>query len=256
MRGGRAADRVDDRALHGRRRRRRRDVDRLLEERAVERIGLVEDRERRAARRGAAAPSTANSRPGMNPSTSAVVVRVVPLGANVRRPQQRAQPLERRHERRRIVGAHDAAAARQRDRLDDAGKRQLSRRARRSDRLVVRRRRRRTTAPAGPASRSRSRVRCLLRAIGRGRRRMPRQARAPAATRAAITVGRSPTARTPSIGRASRRLEDRRDRARLRRENRIGIAPSCHGSSSTWQRSVAKTSSTPSRSAASPNARV
>ena len=45
---------------------------------------------------------------------------LVALGAHVGRTDQRAQPFERRRQLLRIVGAHDAAAARQRDRLHDA----------------------------------------------------------------------------------------------------------------------------------------
>jgi len=50
------------------------------------------------------------------------LVRRVAFGANFGRPQQRAQSLHRCVERRWIVCAHHAAAARERNRLDDAGK--------------------------------------------------------------------------------------------------------------------------------------
>ena len=87
------------------------------------------------------------------------------------------------------------------------------------------------------------------------RERMPRAGRAPRRTRAAMTVGRSPTASTPSSGVVDRGARGSPRPTAPSSWNRIGIAASCHGSSSTWQRSVAKTRSTPSRSAASPNAR-
>ncbi len=77
-----------------RRRRRGRDVDRFLEERTVERIGLVEDREH-VQLAVVSSPSSAYSRPGMNPSTSAVACarsarRAPPAAAAARRSRSNA----------------------------------------------------------------------------------------------------------------------------------------------------------------------
>jgi hypothetical protein len=51
-------------------------------------------------------------------------VRLVALGADFRQPNQRAKASQGGSERRAVVGAHHAAAARQGDRFDDAGIRQ------------------------------------------------------------------------------------------------------------------------------------
>ena len=106
-----------------------------------------------------------------------------------------------------------------------------------------------------PAVSKCSRVSSLLRAHSRGRARMARQARAPSSHRR-----QSPSAdrrqrsrrRTESVAQPRESWRP----IRLRRGTGSAMAASCQGSSSMWQRSVAKTRSTPSRSAASPNARV
>ena len=106
-------------------------------------------------------PSTANSRPGMNPSTSAASCASLRSARMSGDSQQRAQPVERGDELPPIVDAHHAAAARQRERLHDAGKRDRGARASRIDRRSAIG----TNHGTGrPAARSRSRVSRLLRA--------------------------------------------------------------------------------------------
>ena len=117
-RGG-ACNRVLDRALLRIRRRRRRDVDRLFEERAVERIGFVENREhaQRAVVHQRFDRVLASRNEGFDERR---VVRVVAFRADVGRLYQRMQPFDGGGELAFVVGAHHATAAGQRHRLDDA----------------------------------------------------------------------------------------------------------------------------------------
>ena len=172
-RGGGAADTADDGALHIVGCGRGREIDRLLEERTVQRIGLVEDRERRAALPAVSSPSSAYSRPGMNPSMTAVVCASFRSAQHVRLPHERPQPRERRDEPFGVVGPHHAAAARQRDRFEDTGIRQWQMAD--GGWLMVDRPRERTRVPGRPASRRRSRVSSLCRGRGRALDGMPRQ---------------------------------------------------------------------------------
>lgn len=123
---GRRADRFGNPPClpggHGR----RRDVQGFLEEWTVERIGLVEEGEHvqrtvmhQSFKRKLAA--------GDEAFDQEAVVRWIAFGAHVRPTQKRAQPVERNQKLVGIVGADDAAAARQRNRLDDTRKRQRSR---------------------------------------------------------------------------------------------------------------------------------
>ena len=204
---------------------RRRDVDRLFEERAVERIGLVEDRKRRGARRRSARLRSRTRVPAMKPSTRIVSSRPLANRAHVLARQQRANARDSALELRRRVGAHHAAAARETERLDDAGERDARIAGARGCRLA---RLRRTTAPADPRAANAARA-LLVDARSRGLRRVATAARAPAAARAASTTGRSPTAITPSIGlRCARR---RRSRAASSSSSwkRTAIAASRHG---------------------------
>ncbi len=115
-RRGRARYRIEDVPLHRIGRRRGRDVDRLFEERTVEGVWLVEQRQRvegaemhDALERELPAFDEALDQDG--------VVRALvrhALGANIRRRQQRSQPLERLDEGRPVVDPHDAAAGGQR----------------------------------------------------------------------------------------------------------------------------------------------
>ena len=205
-------------------------------------------------------PSSAYSRPGMNPSTSANVVRVVPLGADVGRLDDRAEPVEGRDERRR------SSSARITPRLPDSatglstqgyesgvGSRiRDSRFGSRESAVVCPPAR--TRAPAGPR---RADTRACAACCARSRR-----------PRANDTEARAPRRRAPRSPSADRRRRARRRaaagarpresrrRRRLRRRNESESRWSRQGSSMMWHRSVANTSSTPSRSAASPNARV
>ena len=212
--------------------RRRRDVDRLLEERAVERIGLVEDRRRRCSAPAVSTPSTAYSRPGMKPSTS--------TSSSSRRACRRARPARASSARIRpsaatnsstVVGANHAAAARQAGRLEHARERQ----ARIARGIATRSTPAATTKCHGTIKPGRREARRAPRACRRWLRAASadcRAARAAAAARAASTVGRSPTdntrgeraaprprARSPSSDAASswKRTGDRRDRATDRR---------------------------------------
>ena len=134
---------------------------------------------------------------------------------------ERPQPVERGDERRLVVGAHHAAAAGQRDRLDDARKRRRGS----SDRGSVAERSIDAKPGHGQAGGAQPLARQLLVARDRGRReRVPRQVRAPRTTRAAITVGRSPTASTPSIGCSTAALERSPRSTRASSWNRIGSA--------------------------------
>ena len=118
-RGRRAGDGVDDVPLHRLGRRGRRHVDRLFEERTVERVGLVEQGQR--VERPVMEQPFERELPALDePFHQHRVVRLVALGADLRRGQQRPHPHERLDKRRGIVGADDAAASRQRQRLDDA----------------------------------------------------------------------------------------------------------------------------------------
>ena len=102
------------------RRRRRRDVDRLLEERAVERIGLVEDG-KHVQRAVVHQPLERVLASGDEPFDQRDRVRVVPLGAHVGRSHSARSRSTAAASAGRIVGAHHAAAARQRDRLQHTG---------------------------------------------------------------------------------------------------------------------------------------
>ena len=124
-------------------------------------------------------------------------MRVVAFGAHIRRPQQRPQPLEAATNDSGIVGAHDAAAARQRQRFDDARETRLTSASARGSRVD----RRRDEPGHRQAGVAQPLARQLL--VAARRPRLPAGARAdpaPRAASAAITVGRSPTASTPSIG--------------------------------------------------------
>ena len=179
----------------------------------------------------------------MNPSTSASRARrcrsARTSGDPAARAAGRTPPTSRR-----VVDAHDAAASRQRDRLDDTGKRNASAASvPRIDRVDTG-----TNQWHGrPASRRRSRVAACC------ARPRPRRADDRAAERFADARGdhRRPIAdREDAVDRTCPgQLEDRPRRA-VFVVKRIGIARSCQGSSSRWQRSVAKTRSTPRRSAA------
>ena len=94
QRSRRARHAVDDGALRVGVRGRRRQVDRFLEERAVERIGLVEDRQHLE---GAAMhhPFESVFAAGNEPFDERGCVRVVPFGAHLRLLHQRPQALER-----------------------------------------------------------------------------------------------------------------------------------------------------------------
>ena len=199
-------------------------------------------------------PSSANSRPGMNPSTSARVVRVVPLGADVGRLQQRAQPVERRDERtadrRRASrrGCPTARAASRRTGYDsDVGT---------SDRAgsASMRRSARTRAPAG-RRRAAARASLLVARDRGGRRRMTRQ---PERLGDARRDHRRPIADGEDAVDRPLRAPPRRSPRRSCLRRRSGSESRCPARDRRcrWQRSVANTRSTPSRSAASPNARV
>jgi len=107
-----SADPVDDRALRLRGCGRGRQVNGLFEERAVQRIGLVEDRQ------SLQSPVTHQSLDGTFPPRDEPLdqrrrMRVIPLGAHVGLLHQRPQPLEGRGKSFRIIGAHHATAPRQ-----------------------------------------------------------------------------------------------------------------------------------------------
>ena len=150
----------------------------------------------------------------------------------------------------RVVGPHHAAAAGQGERLDDARETRRRRPARGIGVERARKPGRRQAGPTQPLARQQ-----LVARRRRRRRRMARQAE-----RLGDAARRSPSAdrRRP----ARRRSGAREPRATIAVDRcRLVVEPdrnrrSRQGSSSTWHRSVAKTSSTPSRAAASPNARV
>src|SRR4029079_6008305 len=95
------------------------DVDRLLEERAVHRVRLVENRERPEAA-GSHQPFDRELPAFDEPFDDHRIVEVAAPATDVWRLEQRAKPVERSDQRRLIVNADHAATAGQRDRLDDA----------------------------------------------------------------------------------------------------------------------------------------
>ena len=190
-------DRRDDRALHTGIGARRRHVDRLFEERAVERVGLVEDGETARTRRATSIPSMAYSRPGMNSSiriSCSLPVRRARISGRASSAETRANAATQRLRR---VDANHAAAARQRHRLDDRG---IPRPPRQFDRIGIDGRRnvaRGRQAGLRPAARGPA-------ACARSPAPRPADCHgspSASATRAASTTGRSPTAITPSTGR-------------------------------------------------------
>ena len=127
QRARRRRHRVGDAALIGRRAPRRRDVEGFLEGRAVERIGLVEQRQHleRAAGQDALQRELGPGDERFDEDLPGRV-RIGPAQGGVG--EQALEPRQRRRERGAIVGAHHAAAARQHQRLDDAGKADAGRR--------------------------------------------------------------------------------------------------------------------------------
>jgi len=115
-----ACHRLDDGALRLGGCGRGRDVDRLFEKGTVQWVRLVEDRQHLQAavlhhaleRVFAAGNEAFEQRRG---------VRLVPLGAHLRLAHQRLEALERRGQHPGIIGAHYAAAPRQRHRLQHTG---------------------------------------------------------------------------------------------------------------------------------------
>jgi len=115
-----ARDAVDDGALRVGGGGRRRQVDRLLEERTVERVGLVEKRERLqlTVMQQALQCVLATGDETLNQRG---LVRLVALGAHLRLSHQRLQPRQRGSEFLGVVRPHHAAAAREGDGFDDTG---------------------------------------------------------------------------------------------------------------------------------------
>src|SRR5712691_2377672 len=115
----RLRDGVPDGALVGVGGGTRRHVDCFLEERTVERVGFVEDRQHM---KGAVVHQAFERVLAARDERfdERELVGLVSLGPQVRRPHQRAQPFERRGERRRIVRAQHAPASRERHGFDDA----------------------------------------------------------------------------------------------------------------------------------------
>ena len=208
---------------------RRRHVDRLLEVRAVERVGLVEDREHLELRSPRSSPSTATSMPGTYSSTSS--------GPSAMARMRSAAW----HGRHRVVGADHAATAREADRLHHARVADVA--GHLGDLLEVldhpepglghlgR-------APARRASTALSRV-----ARHRSGGLCGKPSRSPAA--AATTTPWSSTATTASSGAP---LVERGDRRRRRRRDRRAARPRPGRPSSSaiaWRSSDPTTTSTP-----------
>ena len=108
---------------------RRRDVDGFLEERPVERIGLVEDGEHAEA---AVVEDSFHGelRAGNEPLNQDSVIGGIAHRLNLALRQQAGDALEGGDELFPIVSADHAAAPRQRERLQDAGRRHLGRQSR------------------------------------------------------------------------------------------------------------------------------
>ena len=207
---------LDDGGAPAVRRRRRRDVDRSPR-RTDRRAGRACRRWRgRASAPWCISPSSANSRPGMNASSSARVVRVVPLGAHVRRSTIAPEPIERprrgRGRRRRASrrGFPTARAVSRRTGYARGAERGFRPQGVGSGFATVYRTAG-TRAPAGPR-------RADARACGACRARArPRRADGqdkPSALRDARRDHRRPIAdgETPSIGPLARRLDNRGNR--------------------------------------------
>ena len=116
-----AGNRFHDGGLDVRRCLGRGHVDRLLEERPIERIWFVEDCEDIKL---AVVHHTLDGKfPALDERLDEHdIVGLVPFDANVRRVENGPEPLERSHEACSIVGAHDAPAARESHGFDDAWK--------------------------------------------------------------------------------------------------------------------------------------
>ncbi len=122
-RARRAGDTVLDGPLRVVGCRRGRQIDRFLEERAVERIRLVEDRQH-LQRSVVQQPFQGVLAPGDEPFDECDRMCVIPFRAHLGLLHQRPQALERGGQPRGIVGAHHAPAAGQGHRFHDAGIRQ------------------------------------------------------------------------------------------------------------------------------------
>ena len=100
----------------------RRDIDGFFEERAVQRIGFVEERQH--VERPMIQDSFDRELAALHEALDQrVVVRLMALVADVRRLQDTAQPIERADELRQAVRSHDAAAPREGERLHNTGER-------------------------------------------------------------------------------------------------------------------------------------
>ena len=142
-------------------------------------------------------------------------VACVPLALRARSGavEQRPQPVESGDERRLIVGAHDTAASRERERLQDARKREPSAASSRGSIAIEIR-----TKPGDRRAGARGAVHASAACCARRprRRRVAWQPEPFLHQRDAITVGRSPTARTPSSGRVRASSMIARDRCETR----------------------------------------
>ncbi len=134
--------------------------------------------------------------------------------------RMRAQPIRARPTSSGgVVGAHHAAAAGERERLHDAREGDDARASVRGSVGERPRHEPRHRQSGGSQPFARRAACCARRPPLRGG--CPGRPSA-STTRAAMTVGRSPTASTPSMGSGRGRLENRRDRCRPRRETGSG----------------------------------
>ena len=189
---------------------RRRDVDRFLEERALERIGLVEDRERpqravleQALERELGAGDVLLDLDDVGFRIAQLAaLRPTPAGGGRDRTPSQSSAHRRRESRRGCPTARSASTP---PGNVDAIEQDVSGSARHRHRDE-----RRHRQAGGLELLARQ---ALVARRDRGFRRMARAGPSRRATCAAITVGRSPTASTPSTGRCSSAFRTRIDRS-------------------------------------------